>query len=164
MPRCASRRDRDLCEHARSFATRLNLRAAPTALPRGSPRPHGFRRFFRQEAQRFVQFFVQTVKPCFLGFQTQSFDRTFFFPARSRGNPGVSRADSKHLAFVSSCVRSSVYLLLSISPRFGRARVGVHDFNPVSFQPPPHFAIFYIQVWVKDAPLNQRLTSPEVHV
>jgi hypothetical protein len=28
-----------------------------------------------------VQFFAQTVKPCFLGFQTLVFDRTFFFPA-----------------------------------------------------------------------------------
>ena len=131
---------------------------------REAPRLLTVSQVFSEEAQRFVQFFAQTVKPCFLGFQTLVFDRTFFFPAPSRGNPGVSRADSKHLAFVSNCVRSSVYLLLSISPRFGRARVGVHDFNPVSFQPPPHFAIFYIQVWVKDAPLNQRLTSPEVHV
>lgn len=36
---------------------------------------------FSEEAQRFVQFFAQTVKPCFLGFQTLVFDRTFFFPA-----------------------------------------------------------------------------------
>lgn len=80
MPRCASRRDRDLCEHARSFATRLNLRAAPTALPRGSPRPHGFAGFFGRKRNVSCNFLPKPLNRAFWVSRPQSLIALFSFP------------------------------------------------------------------------------------